>query len=455
MHQGLALPQRLFAIFSVSAGTVLLTMDASIATVALPTIARDLHVESSASVLVVIVYNLVLAMTLLPFAGMGERAGLRKLFCSGLIVYTLAAALCYVANSLAFLIVLRAVQALGAAGALSVSIALVRSIYPAAQLGRGLGLNTVAGVTGAAMAPALGGLILSVTSWHWVFAAGVPLAILSLASSRALPASQLKEHPLDVLGTALCAATFGLVICGLESVTRGYLLVSTAFLLTGALAGFIFIRHELNVRHPVLPVDLLARPDIALSVVAAFSAVLGSTILILSMPFRLHEYGFGSAEIGAVFVPFAVTSGLFSPVSGMLSDRVAPALLGTIGLAAAMLGVLFLSFLPIHPNHFDLAWRMGLCGLGFGLFFSPNARLIVGSAPPDRAAPASSLIATTRMFGQALGSTLLGGLLAIGVGASSVSALIAAGLVLVAGLCSAARLRLVPQSSTVPPPTTD
>ena len=110
-------------------------------------------------------------------------------------------------------------------------------------------------------------------------------------------------------------------------------------------------------------------------------------------------------------------------------------------MAIATIALILLAFLPEHVLRFDLVWRMALCGLGFGLFLSPNARLIVHSAPRTRAASAGGLIATTRLTGQTLGATLLAALLSIGAGSNRVPALVAAGLAVIAGICSFARLK--------------
>ena len=132
---------------------------------------------------------------------------------------------------------------------------------------------------------------------------------------------------------------------------------------------------------------------------------------------------------------------IVAPVAGYLSDRVPAGLLGGIGMGVATLGLVALAFLPPEPSYLQLAWRMSLTGGGFGLFMSPNARLILGSAPRDRAASAGGLISTTRMTGQTLGATLAALLLAVGLGGGRTPPLVSAGLALVAGLCSLARLR--------------
>lgn len=443
MTDGLPQPRRTLAITAISFGTALVVIDGAIATVALPTIARDLHIDSSAAVSVVTIYQLVLVMLLLPFAGLGERIGLKRMYQAGQLVFTVATILCFFAKSLPFLLIVRAAQAAGAAAALSVSSALIRQVYPAKHLGRGLGINSVVVSSSAALAPTLGGLVLAIGPWPWVFASAVPFAIASLVFGRALPKSEPRDEPFDILGALLCAGMFGLVIGGLESAVHGDSpVVSGAVVIAGAAIGILFVRRELHEAKPILPVDLLARPVLALSVVGAFTAFIATMTLLLSLPFRLqHGYGFAPSEVGAVIAPWPLTTMIVAPLAGSLSDRYPAGALGAIGMVIAVTGLIFLAFLPVDPTWFDIAWRMSLTGAGFGMFLSPNARLIIGSAPIDRAAAAGGLVSTTRMVGQTTGATLVAALLAMSIGGGTAPALVAAGLAAVAGLCSFARLR--------------
>jgi len=245
---GLPMPRRLTAIAAVSFGTALVVIDGAIATVALPTIAHDLHVDSSSAVAVVTVYQLVLVMLLLPFSGLGNRIGLKRLYQIGQIVFTVATILCFFAKSLPFLLIVRAAQAAGAAAALSVSSALVRQIYPSKQLGRGLGVNSVVVSVSAAIAPTLGGLVLAIGPWPWVFASAVPFAVASLLLGRSLPDIPRSKAPFDVLGAVLCAAMFGLVIGGAESAVHGDSpVVSAAVVIAGIAIGVIFVRRDVRV----------------------------------------------------------------------------------------------------------------------------------------------------------------------------------------------------------------
>jgi MFS transporter, DHA2 family, multidrug resistance protein len=442
MTSELPLRRRLQAIAALCFGTALVVIDGAIATVALPTIARDLRVDSSAAVLVVTVYQLVLVMLLLPFAALGDRIGLKRLYQLGQLIFTVATLLCFFAKSLPFLLVVRAAQAVGAAAALSVSSALIRQVYPPKQLGRGLGVNSVVVSSAATLAPTLGGFVLALGPWPWVFASAVPFAVLSLLLGRALPDMRRDTHPFDVLGALLCAAMFGLIIGGLESAVHGDSpVVSAGIVAAGVLVAVLFVRRERDEPEPILPIDLLARPVLALSTLGAFTAFIATMTTLLSLPFRLqHDYGFSPSEVGTMLAPWPLTTMFVAPLAGTLSDRYPAGALGGIGMAVAIAGLIALAWLPPHPEWFDIAWRMSLTGAGFGMFLSPNARLIIGSAPIARAAAAGGLISTTRMVGQTTGATLVAALLAFGIGSGRTPPLVAAGFALVAGICSLARL---------------
>lgn len=442
MTDGLPTPRRYQAIAALSFGTALVVIDGGIANVALPTIARDLGVTNSASVAVVTIYQLTLVMLLLPLSGLGERLGLKRAYQGGQLLFTVATLLCFFANSLPFLLIVRAVQATGAAALLSVSAALIRATYPAKQLGRGLGVNSMTVAASAAIAPTLGGLILAVAPWPWVFASAVPFALASLALGGALPDPAPRREPFDLLSAILCAAMFGLVIGGIEAGVHGDSpVIAAAIAGAGVLIGIVYVRRERRAEKPILPVDLLARPVLALSAVSSFAAFTASMTVLLAMPFRLqHGYGFTPAAVGAAIAPWPLTNIIVGPFAGWLSDRVPAGLLGGIGMSVTIAALFSLAWLPPHPSWFDLAWRMSLCGAGFGIFLPPNARLIIGSAPTERAAAAGGLVSTTRLVGQTSGATVIAALLAMGVGAGVTPLYVAGGFALVAALCSVARL---------------
>jgi DHA2 family multidrug resistance protein-like MFS transporter len=448
MTDGLPMPQRVLAITAMLLGTAVIVLDGAVPTVALPTIARDLHIAGSSSVAVVAIYQLVLVMFLLPFSTLGDRLGHRRLYCLGLVLFIATSALCLVARSLPVLLLLRASQGFGAAAALSVSQALTRSIYPAAMLGRGMGINAVVVSVAAAAAPSLGGLVLGAVDWPFVFTCPVPFAVLSLALARFLPRPRVIREHFDIMGAGLCAATLGLLVAGLEAIVNGYAGLAVAALPAGAATAVALTRRERLESRPILPVDLLGRRLFALSALSSFTAFIATMSVLVSLPFRFeHSFGLSPREVGTLvaFWPFATM--IVAPVASALSDRYPAGILGAIGMGIAVTGLILLAYLPGAPNYGDLAWRLALCGAGFGLFFAPNARLIISAAPYDRAAAAGGLISTIRLTGQTLGTTLVAALLSWGYGGGSAPALLAAALGTVAGLCSLGRV--LPRSVVV------
>ncbi|GAA0735257.1 MFS transporter [Sphingomonas japonica] len=440
---GLPLPRRIWAIAAISFGTSLFVIDGSIANVALPTIAAELGIESGAVVAVVTLYQLVLVMALFPFASLGDRIGHRTAYQIGQAIFLVASAAALLVDSFGELLLVRGAQAIGAGMALSVSAAMLRQVYPARQLGSGLGINSVIVASSNALAPTLGGLIVGNGDWRWVFCAAVPFAVISLLLGRALPDPKPRGEAIDWIGGVWSAVSVGLVIGGLELAIHGGLMpVGVASMTIGVLSTVLLVRRERKRTRPVVPVDLIGQRVIGLSVLGAIAAFVASAALVVALPFRFETgMGYSPTEVGLLILPFPLTLLIVAPLAGWLSDRVLPSLLGIGGMALAIAGLLAMAFLPATAGWTDIAWRLVLCAAGFGFFLAPNSRLIIGEAPVDRAAAAGGLLSTSRLLGQTLGASMVGLVLALGLGLGPTPLLIAAALALVAGLCSVVRLR--------------
>src|SRR6185312_15817908 len=211
--QGIPVPQRYWAIVVIALGITLAVLDGAIANVALPTIARDLHASAAASIWVVNAYQLSITISLLPLASLGDRIGYRRIYTAGLALFTVASLGCALAHSLPALALVRAVQGFGAAGIMSVNTALVRTIYPANLLGRGVAINAMVVAVSSAVGPTVASAVLSVASWPWLFAINVPIGIIAvLGAMRALPTNPGHNAPYDFLSAAMNAIVFGLLI---------------------------------------------------------------------------------------------------------------------------------------------------------------------------------------------------------------------------------------------------
>ena len=437
------MPRRIWAIAAISFGTALFVVDGTVANVALPTIARDLDVPDGVVTNVVTVYQLVMVMVLLPFSTLGDRIGHRNMYQMGQLLFLAASAMSFFVDSLASLLVLRAGQALGAGMALSVSAAMLRSIYPDSKLGSGLGINSVIVASANAIAPTLGGFLVAQLDWRWVFFAAAPLAVISLLIGRSLPDPVKQDQRFDWRSGLLSAVVLALIVGGVQIATHENSLPGLLAIGVGAALAFVLVRRSLGQDRPVLPVDLLRKPALGLSAMAAVAGFIGSALLIVALPFKLEQgLGYSPDEVGLLIAPFPLTLLFVAPAAGWLSDRVSPSVMGCIGMGIAIVGLMFIALIPQGAEGFDIAWRLSLCALGFGLFFAPNARLLIGSAPKDRSAAAGGLLSTSRLLGQTLGASIVGVLLAMNLGLGVAPAFVAAGFALIAALGSAYRFRV-------------
>jgi MFS transporter, DHA2 family, multidrug resistance protein len=407
---GLPPRERWRAMLAVAIAVAMSVLVTSIANIALPTIARDMGATPGASIWVVNAYQLAVTVTLLPFASMGDIYGHRRIYIWGLVVYTAASLLCALAPSLPVLVIGRVVQGFGGAGIMSVNGALVRFIYPREALGRGIGFNALVVAGSSAAGPSVAAAIMSVLSWPWLFALQVPAGLVALLLAYCfLPRTPLAGHPFDPLSAVLNAVTFGLFITALDGIGRGQgaatVLVEFA---VSIVVGWFFVHRQYTLAAPMLPVDLFRRPAFALSVATAICAHAAQLIAFVTLPFYFQYVGgMSPIEIGVLITPWPAALVIMAPIAGRLADRYSAGLLGGFGLAVMTAGLLLVLFMPEPPTRIDVAWRLAVCGIGFGFFQSPNNRLMIASAPRDRAGAGSGMLSTSRLLGQTTGSALV------------------------------------------------
>jgi DHA2 family multidrug resistance protein-like MFS transporter len=406
---GIPMPARIFALLPLGLGISLAVLDSAIANVALPAIAQQFHETAAESIWVVSAYQLAVVVVLLPFASIGELLGYRRVYLVGLLVFTVSSLACAISESLLELTLARVLQGLGAAGLMSVNIALVRLIFPRNKLGRGVSLNATVVALAAALGPTVASAVLSVASWRWLFAMNVPLSLVAfLIGLRYLPGSARRQGHFDFYSALLNVVTFGALLLGFNSYAHNEPMSMTAIKLIVALVvGTWFVRREVHQPRPLLPLDLLARPLFALSIVTSFFSFTAQMLAYVCLPFYLQEsLGRTQVETGLLMTPWPAVIIIVAPLAGVLSDRYPPGILCSIGLVLMGAGLVALAGLPHDPHGFSIIWRMGLCGAGFGLFQSPNNRTILSSAPPERSGGASGMLGTARLIGQTTGAAL-------------------------------------------------
>ncbi len=443
---GLEPRRRRWANITIWLALVLAILDSSIANVALPSIARSVQATPSNSIWVVNAYQLSITICLLPLASLGEIVGYARIYRAGLLMFTIASLCCALSGGLVSLSLARVVQGLGAAGIMSVNTALVRFIYPHRLLARGLSLNAMVVAFASAVGPSVAAAVLSVASWPWLFAVNVPIGLAAfLIALRSLPQTPLASHRFDIVSAALNALFLGLLIVSLDGVVHGEgRLVSLFGLLLSSVAGTLLVRRQVNLPSPLLPVDLLRIPIFALSCLTSCCSFLAQSLAFIALPFFLeHTLGRSDVATGLLMTPWPLAIALTSPVAGRLCERVPAWLLGTLGMALFCIGLLALALMPQAAGNPAIGWRMALCGVGFGLFQTPNNRTMIGAAPRHRSGGASGMLSTSRLLGQTVGASLVALIFALRPAAGAREAvLVGAGFAVVAAAFSVSRARI-------------
>lgn len=438
--------KKYFPVVSVIIVIIMSVLDGTLMNVALPSLTKEFDVEPNTAIWLINSYQMVIMMFLLVFATFGDIIGYRKIFLSGVVVFTVASALCALSQNFAMLVCSRILQGLGAACVMSVNTALVRLIYPPEVLGRGMSINAMAVAVSSAAGPSIAGLILSTLSWHWLFAINIPLGIISFwIGYRMLPrSSNAKKRTvgfLDCIGNVL---TFGLMIYALEGFAHheSRAIVSIAFV-AFLVIGYFYLRSQLNTSAPLLPVDLLKIPIFARSIMTSVSSFMAQMLAMVSLPFFFQDaMHFTPVEIGVLLTPWPIATMVTAPLAGRLVERYHPGILGAVGMCVFSVGLFSLYFLSEDSTIVDIFWRVMICGAGFGLFQTPNNLTIMSSAPMERSGGASGMLGMARLCGQTVGTTAVAIVFAIipHTDGARLCLLLAALMALVAGTASISRV---------------
>ncbi len=443
---GIPTPQRYGAILTIAISISIAVLDGAIANVALPTIARELHASPAASIWVINAYQLAIIMTLLSFATLGDIYGYRRVYQYGLAVFCVMSLVCALSDNLWMLIGARVLQGLGAAALMSVNTALIRIIYPTRLLGRGMAINTLVVAVSTAAGPTVAAGVLAIASWQWLFAINVPIGLLAFyLGRRFLPVNNQKNsgQRFNWFSAAMNALTFGLVLSALGGFSQrvnGQWII--AELVLAAVAGVVFVRHQLSQEWPLLPVDLLRIPLFSLSLCTSICSFCAQMLAMVSLPFYLQSVlGRDEVATGLLLTPWPLATMLLALVAGRLIGRVHAGLLGAVGLGLFAVGLFSLAWLPSTPGDMAIIWRMMLCGAGFGLFQSPNNHTIITAAPRNRSGGASGMLGTARLFGQTSGAALVALMFNLFGGSGTHASLVLAGIfATAAALVSALRI---------------
>jgi EmrB/QacA subfamily drug resistance transporter len=395
------------AVATVCIGACMGQLDASIVTVALPTIQREFHQGVSVVAWVGLAYLVALVSTVAAFGRLSDLVGRKLVYLYGLLVFVAGSALCAVAPSIDALIAFRVLQGLGAAMLQANSVAIIALAVPRERLGRAIGIQGASQALGLAAGPAVGGLLLALGGWRLLFLVNVPAGLVAFAlgwfllpRSAELPRGERFDRAgLVLLVPAVAATLYVLTLGGSHAGGPG------AAILLGGVAIALLVAlciHERRAASPLIALELLRDRDVTSGIAGALCSYVVLFGVLLAAPFFLEQgLGLGVAASGATLAAMPLAMVLTAAVTGRLCERVATRHLAVSGMAwcAAVLVVVAMA----HAGTATLVVELAALGIGIGLFTPSNNTSVMRAAPRARAGAASGLLNMGRGLGTAVG----------------------------------------------------
>jgi EmrB/QacA subfamily drug resistance transporter len=413
-------PYKWVALGTVAVGTFMATVDAGAVRVVLPDLTHAFGVSADVVLWVWLAYLLVSTGLMLTLGQAGDTLGRKRLYATGVGVFTVGLGLCSVAQSLPQLIFFRAIQAVGAAMTVAMANAIVTASFPSGERGRALGIMGAVVSAGLLVGPVFGGLCLEWLGWQSVFYLRAPVGALAIALSWPLlrpDATASPDQSLDLRGATYL---FAGLACLLIAINRGQSLGWESPLVIGlSLAALVslllFLRTERHAPNPVVDLTLFCNRLFSAATTSHTLLYISTTGVNFVLPFYLIDaLHVSPSRTGLLLATLPAVRVLTSPPAGRLSDRTGTLLLCTVGMVALCGGLLLLRGLGIRASTMQLLLCLVVLGLGMGLFAPPNTSAIMGSVSRARLGTASAMVATSRQIGMSLGLGLGGTLFAHG-----------------------------------------
>jgi EmrB/QacA subfamily drug resistance transporter len=394
-----------------------ISLDNTILTIALPTLARDLHASTSQLQWMVDAYILIFAGLLLVAGALSDRYGRRRVLLIGLGLFGLGSAIAPFVGSADQLIVLRGFMGLGAALAMPSTLSIIADVFSAEERPKAIAAWGAVSALGIVVGPILGGFLLEHFAWGSVFLVNIPFVVVGIAATIAVvPESQAPGRiPLDPFGAIVSVGFLVSLVYGIiEAPANGW----TDPLIAGSLGiaavlAVVFVAWERRLEHPMLDINLFRDRRFSaasLSVTLAFFSLNGG-LFFLTL-YMQGVMGLGALETGIRFIPIAVGIMVASPLSAPLTVRYGARIVTAAGLGVVAVGLGILSTVGTTSSDLQIATVLVVVAVGLGLAMTPATDSIMGALPREKFGVGSAVNDTTREIGGALGVAILGSLFA-------------------------------------------
>ena len=400
---------------ALGSGVFLASLNIGIVSVALPTFVTEFNVDFTLVQWVILSFTLTQTAIMLSVGRLGDIMGKKPIFLSGTIAFAIGSILAGLAPNIELLLVFRVLQAVGGAFATALSMGIVTATFPASERGKALGLFSATVSVGGIVGPLMGGILLDVLSWRWIFFVGIPFSVISfILAWRYLPNDRPSgRQQFDWIGAiTFFAGLLALMLFLTFGERGGYLSPAMLVLFAAALLTLaLFIHAERRLQEPLLDLTIFKNAQFSLNLSMRLISFIVYGGVTLIFPFYLRNLlALEPTLVGLLLTSTWVFFGLSSPISGALSDRFGFHLIAAAGLAVLAFGCYTVSTLSAETSILGFIVRVMPLGLGFGIFQSPNNSAVMGSVSRERLGVVSGVNVIGRTLGRTAGVAALGAL---------------------------------------------
>lgn len=403
-----------FVVATVCIGAFMAALDASIINVALPNLEQQFHTQMNQIEWVSLSYLISLASTILIFGRLADMFGRRWLYTIGFIIFSLSSLFCGFAPTLSSLIICRILQGIGAAMLQANSVSIITSATPKDDLGKAIGFQASAQGIGLSLGPVVGGAILSLFSWKWLFFINLPVGIIgTLLGVMFLPKDSVinKTKKFDFVGAFLLIPS---IISIIYILNMGIKLGWGSKLMLGSyviaiIASILFIHFEKKRTEPLVNLTLFKNMSFTMGNITGIMSFITMYAVLLLTPYYLDQVKHLPVfQAGLIITAIPIGMTISTPISGIMSDHRGPGIPSVIGLSMATIGAFLLSFIDITGTYILTCVGLLLVGSGIGMFTPPNNSHVMGNVPKSVLGITGGILNMSRTFGMSLGITLGG-----------------------------------------------
>jgi EmrB/QacA subfamily drug resistance transporter len=389
-------------------------LDNLIVNVALPTISDDLKPTTAQLQWIMSAYVLVFASLQITAGGLGDRLGRKRFFIIGVVIFTATSAMAAFVPSTGWLIIARAAQGIGAAFIMPLSLSIITAAFPPAERGKAIGIWSAISMSGIAIGPIIGGIIIDAWSWHWIFLINVPIGIITIIGAQIVleeTRDRSGHAATDIPGTitvtaAIASLTWGLIEAGERGWTDQWIVAALSASAV-LLAAFVVI--ETRTENPMVPMRFFkSRNFTGANLVAVATSFLISGLAFALTMYYQNVHGFSAIRTGFTMLPSVIPMVIIGAASGALVTRLGARHMITAGMIIAAIGIYLLSRVGVSTPFMNLVPALVIFGIGNGLVFAPMMTALMNSVETDKAGVASAVNGAIRETGFAFGIALLG-----------------------------------------------